>query len=352
MDAQFYRGITSVDPAVWGKITQGQPYAGWDWCRYGEVVTGSLGYYVIVSNGGEPIGGALLTLLHQEQLPVEQRIVRSLLERYLFHRPLLICRTPAQTKYHAIFLPPDHEEREQALALIQRVAQQIAHQQHASFVLFDYLPEAEIVLGWADFVKLENYADVGTRLSLPWNSFDDYLAALRERSKSAHQDYRRHTKRAQALGIRVAVERQVTRLDEAMLLIRNVEQAYRQPPYPFTRQILENASLAPDGAWITADIDGRMVACGLLLNDRENGICTPVLYGRDYSVEYAYFCTYYEVIRFAIEKLHAQLLIGESGAYEFKQRLGFAPDQRNNLVFASSSRVGQKLVAGLARLIS
>lgn len=345
------KGIESVDRAHWEAITCGFPFAGWEWCRFGEIVLGQPGYYVVVSDSNQPIGGAMFFALHREQLPISQPILRCLVERYLARWPLLTCRTPTLTRHHGMFVPSASSQHEAILTAIKSAALGIAHECRASFLLFDYLTEMELNLPWGRFVRLRDYLDVGTYLPITWDRFGDYLAELRERSKSSYQDYRKHTKRAEDMGIRVTVESHVSHIDEAIPLIRNVDQAYRQPPFPYTRQILENASQAPGAAWVTAHIDTRLVACGLLLHDPVNAVCTPVLYGRDYSVDYAYFCTYYEVIRFVIEELRAKTLIGESGAYEFKRRLGFIRDRRNNLVFTMPSRLGQTLSAWLANFI-
>jgi predicted N-acyltransferase len=347
--ASVFVGIESVDRAHWDAVTCAAPYANWAWCRFGEIVLGQPGHYVIVLDGDQPIGGAMFSVLRQEQLPVSQPVLRWLLERYLSRRPLLMCRTPALTRYHGIFLSSAPSQRGPALSAITHAALKIARQRRTSFLIFDYLTEVELNWPWGRFVRLGDFQDAGMKLPITWTAFEDYLTDLREHSKSAYQDYRKHIKRAEALGIKVMVEPHATHIDEAMALIRSVDVAFRQPSFPYTRQLLENASHAPGAAWVTAHIDTRLVACGLLLYDPATGVCSPVLYGRDYSVDYAYFCTFYEVIRFAIEELYATTLIGESGAYEFKRRLGFIPDRRNNLVFATPSRLGQTLSSWLAR---
>jgi hypothetical protein len=55
MHVQSFREIEAVDPLVWDHLTAQYPYAGWEWCRYGEAVSGREAYYTILSAGDEPI---------------------------------------------------------------------------------------------------------------------------------------------------------------------------------------------------------------------------------------------------------------------------------------------------------
>lgn len=348
MLTQVYEGIHSVERSLWDTVTCGYPYTGWDWCSYGETVLGTEGHYVIITEGEQPIAGAAFFVLHREQLPVKSRFMQRVLESYLERHPLLVCVTPPVTRHTALFLPAEQSKVEAALAAIRQSGTAIARQKRASFLLFDYLPASHLGLSWGECVTLSNFADPGTCMQIVWKTFDEYLADLRQRSKSAYKNYQRHMKKAAERGIVVRIESHLKNIDQALKLIRNIEQTYHLHPYPWARRVLEHATALPDSAYITAYIDDRLVSTELLLNDRENGVCCPVLYGRDYDIDYVYFCTYYEVIRYAIEELHARMLVGESGAYEFKNRLGFVQDSRNNLAFYSPSWFIQQLARRLA----
>jgi hypothetical protein len=127
-----------------------------------------------------------------------------------------------------------------------------------------------------------------------------------------------------------------------MRLYAATEAAHHSEPHPYAGAIMRRAAESPGAAWISARIGDRLVASELLLNDRALGVCTPVFFGRDYDVPDVYFALHYEVIRYAIEEMRAQVVIGDSGAYEFKYHvLGFEPDPRHHLVFRAASGLVQ-----------
>jgi hypothetical protein len=347
---EVYHGIRSVDPGAWGRITGGHPYTGAEWCRYGEAVLGCEGYYVVLTSGDEPVGGACFSLLHREQIPFANKTVRGLLERHLDRHPLLACRTAPPTNYSGLCLPHSPELRQPALDAIRTAAREIARSEGASFTLFDYLEDRDVDLGWDGGTPLRGFLDEGTRLDIAWDTFDDYLAHIGSASLSRRKWLKRHVKVAVEMGIQVRFDPLPADLDAVVRLHENVEQQYGEIPYPYTREVFSQVRGLPGAAWMTAYHQGRLVASELLLHDEPNHVCTPVLYGRDYETEHVYFYTYYEVVRYAIEQLHARLLVGNSGAYEFKHHLGFEPDLRNNLVFSTASPVAQTMSGWMARL--
>jgi GNAT superfamily N-acetyltransferase len=105
--------------------------------------------------------------------------------------------------------------------------------------------------------------------------------------------------------------------------------------------MLENAE-AIGAAWLAAEINGQLVGCGLLLPD--GGALTLALLGLDYTAQYAYFQLMYAAIRHAIQA-GASVLRGGTGAYEFKQRLGFQTEPRSSIAFYITNGVLRR-VAG------
>jgi predicted N-acyltransferase len=197
-------------------------------------------------------------------------------------------------------------------------------------MFFDYLPEGN-PFNWPPDFSLLTVEGPDTRLQIEWPDFESYLHSL---SKSARKDYHRHTNRAADLGIEIHYHSSVTRLEEALPLIRAVDEYHHTPPNPHARHILENAHLA-DSTWITAEIEGRLAGCGLLIGDQGTQILT--LLGLDYSVQFVYFQLVYGAIRRAIET-GVQDLRGGAGAYDLKQRLGFQLDNNNTIAFTAHNR--------------
>jgi hypothetical protein len=103
---------------------------------------------------------------------------------------------------------------------------------------------------------------------------------------------------------------------------------------------------------MSAQHEGKLIACELILYDPSTGICSPYLFGRDQSVEYSYFYTFYEVIRYAIETLNARTLIGNAGKEHFKLRLGFEPDYRNHFAVYTPSPVSRLIANVLIILLN
>jgi predicted N-acyltransferase len=321
--------VADIGEEAWDRLGAGHPFASYRWYRYGEsVLENDTPLYILVSYHGETIARATFWLTRDEPLPLPSNVARTLMEAAFRRWPLLLCRVPFASR-SGLVLPEDETLREAALQIITDRAQEFSRQQGASFLIYDYLESAEIHL--PNFAQYE-MPDAGTALLLSWSSFEDYVKQL---GKSARKDYNRHCNRAQDFGIEVKTHRRVTDLDDALALIQNVERHHGTPPNPRTRQALENVHMV-NAAWLTATFDGRLVGCGVLLGDGNTRALAFL--GLDYNVQYVYFQMMYAAIRCAIES-GVRVLWGGSGAYEFKERLGFQPVSNNQIVFAATNRI-------------
>ncbi len=286
--------------------------------------------YLIARHEGEPIARATLWLTRQEPLPIANPWGRRALDAIFRRWPLLICRSPFANR-PGLTLPAS-DQRGPALRALAQAARDAARQHHAFAALFDYLhAETTAGLAWPDGYLTMEMAEPGTFLPLTWPDFDAYLASL---GKSARKDYHRHTNHAADLEIVVRVEPHVTAADDALRLIRHVEAHHHTAPNPCARAMLEQIEMI-EGTWLAAEIDGRLVGSGLLLPDR--GAWTLALLGLDYEVQYTYFQLMYAAIRHVIE-LGGSVLRGGSGAYEFKQRLGFQVEAPSSIAYTITNR--------------
>lgn len=332
LDVQITHSVQEVDEAAWDRLSQGRHFASYGWYRYVEaVMTDDVPYYVTVCRQGEPVARATFWLKRQEYLPVSSKVVYYLLRTYLKHRPLLVCRSPLT--YISGLILPEPPLRDAALTAIGEAALQIARQDRASVVLFDYLQENEVKIpGWpGDFIPFE-FPNPDTKLAIRWPDFESYLS---DAGKSVKKDYHRHSNRAADLGIRVEYASRMDDPEQAQVLIRNVEQHHGAFPNPAVRSILDHADVG-NSTWLTARIGDRLVGCGLLLKDRDAEILAML--GLDYDVKYVYFQLFYAAIRHAIET-GTRVLYGGSGAAELKSRLGFDPEARNYSVFTSRNPI-------------
>ncbi len=202
--------------------------------------------------------------------------------------------------------------RAAALQALTQTIQSLARQEGASFILYDYLNESERLRQEANAgLSWMTIPDPGTALAIHWPDFEAYLHGL---GKSAWKDYRRHANRAADMDLIITRQHQPPNLEEALPLIRAVEEHHQNAPIHFVRAVLENFPMV-DGTWIEARIGGRLAGCGLLLSDGDEMVATML--GLDYGVQYVYFQIVYEAIRCAIEQ-GIRVLYAGSGAYDFK----------------------------------
>jgi hypothetical protein len=351
MEFKTFEGINTVDQALWNQIARGHPFAGWHWCRYGELATDQPGRFLVAFERGAPVGGAIFWVMHKETIPTRNPAVRWFLRKYLKWRPLIVCRTPVMTDHKGLFLPANPDQRAGVLAEIRRVGAEIAHRFNGSFLVADYFFEDEADYDWGDFLKFKDYMSIGTRMTVEWDTFEDYMAALKAANKKAHKNVRHNLRYAQEEGIALRFQRDAPPPNDVIRLI-DIKMARYHVPYDraWVRQIIHASATLPDpnAVWVTAYLHDKLVGCELLLHDDENHVCKPILYGRDYDADFVYFYMCYEDIRYAIEEMRARTIIYDTEAYEFKRRIGFEDDPRNNMVVYPYSRLERALAGWLS----
>lgn len=358
MRSTIIKGIDNVNRESWDCIAFGHPYAGWDWCQYGEQVLDALGYYVLVFDDDEkPIGGACFYVYHDDALPIKNSLLHRAVKWYLRHFPMVVARTAYGTNYKGIFLPRDASLQADVMSHILEAGKQITRENHGSFLICDYLEDQDLDYPWQGFIKLRDFMDVGTLLPVEcYDNFADYTQDLRKKKgKRPVKDIRRHTRRALDRGITVTFQKELPQPERAIELLEAIDQKYAEVfTRPFTRAIIASASqLKPENAlWMTACVEEELIACELIFYDEVTGICTPSLFGRDQSVDFSYFYTFYEVIRYAIETLDARTIIGNAGKEHFKLRLGFEPHYHNHFAVYTPSALNRVIANLLIRVLS
>lgn len=325
--------IVDLKADEWDALSASRPFSSHAWYRYGEqAMTGCSPLYLIVRQGGLPVARASFWLVPNEPLPTGEiaKPWDSLLRAFLKRWPLLICRSPLADTGGLVL--PDTPVRDQALRAIIEAVRQFGRNARASYLIFDYLDAQQAGLsGWPGKWSVLRLSEPGTFLPIIWNSYDQFLNDL---SKSAWKDYRRQANRAERMGLQVTTGEPVNS-GEALPLIRAVEQRHGSLPKPWAGDMLRCAEQV-SSTWITARIEGRLVGCGLLLQD--NGVFLATLLGLDYSCSYVYFQILYRAIRETISQGGRMLRAG-SGAYDLKQRLGLQIEDNNHLRFAGQNQL-------------
>jgi hypothetical protein len=327
----------------WDRCSGGLSFNDHQWYEFGEASRqGDTPIHILLFHQGEPAARASFWLTWQEPIPIASKWLRDALGQMLQRRPLLVCRTPVADA-SGLCLPTDPTLRPQALEVIARTSLKLAAQYKASFVLFPYLLHDQArEAGWPASFTAVDLPGPATRLMIRWTDFESYLKQL---PRSTRNYFRHNRNRAKDLDLRVEAGKEPVSSEEAMRFIRNVEDEHGSPHNPWAASIIQNAGLA-DSTWFIASTGARMAGCLLTFQDGENGLLS--LIGLDYGIPYAYFQLLYEAIGYAIGK-GVKTLWGGTGAYQFKQSLGFELVDNTWAVFAGRRKVLQFLGRMAAR---
>ena len=325
----FYR-ISDIDAVAWNQLSGQSPFQSHRWYTFGErVMADCAPVYLLVYDNSALVGRASFWLVRNEPIPKMPILIRFLVKTLMKRWPLLICRSPMANTSGVIL--KNGLQSKAIRNVISEAAIGEAIKRKASIVLFDYLDKSE-TQGWpSDFVKLK-LPSPGTILKNRWQSLEDYLA---DGNKKDRQHYKRSLREADKLGIRLTQHKSISDIDSALALIRRVEQRYSSSPNPWLSNMLENIEMI-DGTWLEAHIDGKLVGCGLMVND--NNVQMTTALGLADNIPYVYFLLIYASLESAFTR-RIELLRWGTGAYEVKQRLGFELEQNNHSVLTGTNQL-------------
>jgi len=317
--------IQAIEAQAWNRLSDARPFQSHRWYAFGErVMANCRPTYFLAYDGEELIARAAFWRVPNEPLPNLPPALHTLAASLLRRWPLFICRSPLANATGLIL--QDDAQRAQVLSALGEAAIAEAGRQGASVAVFDYLEEHELH-GWPSAFQTVTVSDAGTILENRWQSLDDFLASG---NKKDRQHYKRTLREARRLGICVTKHTEVPEVEAALTLIRGVDARHNNMPNPWARALLQNLSLA-GGTWLEARMGGRLVGGGLLFED--NGAQLTTALGLAANVPYAYFLLVYASLEVAFEKKVRWLRWG-SGAYAFKQRLGFVLERNNHAMVA------------------
>jgi predicted N-acyltransferase len=335
LNIQAYDSIHQIDAAAWDQLSAGRPFQSHRWYVFGEqVMSDCTPVYLLASQAGVLVGRASLWLVKNDPLPQMLGRMKKPAETVLKNWPLLICRSPLASTTGLIL--SEAGMRPETLSALTDAITEKARQLGASFILFDYLPKADLE-GWPSRFKAMNLSTPGTVMENRWDSLEAYLLAG---DKKDRQHYKRTIREADKLGIQIASHPHAERLEEALPIIREVETGHGASPNPWVRRMLENMEMV-DGTFLTAIIDQKLVGCGLLLED--NGAQMTSTLGLT-EVPYVYFMLIYESLKMAFEH-QVRLLRWGSGAYEVKEQLGFSFEDNGSLTFTAVNPAVQRITS-------
>lgn len=340
LDVQVFNSIHEIEPNIWDQVVAGRGFQSHPWYQFGErAMADCPPTYLIAWDGETPIAGAALFRVYNEPLPLPE-VARRFMASIFKHKPLLICRSPLADT--SALLLPGEPLRDTALTTLAQAAHEQFKQQRCSFLIFDYLLTEQLRYpAWPSEFEPVTISEPGTFMPMEWKSFDAYLEAG---NKHDRQHYKRSLREAENSGLVLTKHRNVSDIDKALKLIRNVSIWHGSAPNPWTRGLLENFSMI-DGTWLEIHKEGELVGCGAVV--RDNKFQLAVALGLEDDVPGGYFLLLYTALQEAFEH-QVRLVRFGSGAYDVKRRLGFRLEDTNHAMIAMAgitSRVMKRIAA-------
>jgi predicted N-acyltransferase len=331
--------IHEIDAKLWNQLSAGKPFQSYEWYAFGEqVMSDCQPIYLLAYDDDTLMARASLWLMRNEPVPKMLGRMRKAAAAVFKRWPLLICRSPLSYSTGLSFA--ENAKRKDILAEFANAALQIAKKQRASFIIFDYLSKSN-TLNWPNCFSAMADLDPGTNMENCWASMDEYLASG---NKKDRQHYKRVVREAEKLGIKIDRHLFAENIEDALPLIRNVEQEHGALPNPWARQMLKHMQMV-NSSFLTARIDNQLVGCGLIFEDNDTQMTSML--GLAKNIPYVYFMLVYESLKMAFErKVH--FLRWGSGAYDVKQRLGFSLEDNGSLVFTAVNPFVQKALQWLS----
>lgn len=270
-------------------------------CRY---------FYPVVYDGGKMMAHACLYLISTELDSFAQgafknsvKWIRRMWGNFMILRSVE-CGTPVALGSTVSYR--DGCDRSSVLRLIVNEAESLARRRNVPVVLFrDYYDRD---LGMYDQLKSSGYTRINnlpsSRMSVRWDSFADYLNALR--SEYRNKTIARMRKFSRESGCMEVLNDYFVYASELAILWRNVyDKAHEYRREVLLEDFFQNMALIlkEKTAVILARIKGRLVGFMLLLFDDET--MTPVFCGLDYNCSReaaVYFNLFYKSIEVAIDR--------------------------------------------------
>jgi predicted N-acyltransferase len=331
--------IHEIDTGAWNQLSAGKPFQSHQWYAFGEqVMSDCLPTYLLAYDGNTLIARASLWLMRNEPVPKMLGRMRGAAAAVFKRWPLLICRSPLS--FTTGLTIADDNRRKEILCEFDKASQAFAKKEGVSFVIFDYLGNANIG-DWPERFSRIGDLDPGMSMESRWRSMDEYMSSG---NKKDRQHYKRVLRESEKLGIKIDRHRFAENVDDALALIRNVELEHGALPNPWARKMLEHMQMV-NSCFLTAKIDKQLVGCGLIFEDNDAQMTSILGLAKD--IPYVYFVLLYESLKMAFEH-NNRLLRWGSGAYDVKQRLGFSFEDNSSLVFRAVNPYVQKVLHSLS----
>ena len=103
---EIKHSVDEIDQELWDHLSQGQPFASYQWYCFGEkVLQDNHPVYIILTHEEKAVARATFWLMKEEPLPLSPGITHILLRTILRRRPLMVCRSPIAGNTSGLILP-------------------------------------------------------------------------------------------------------------------------------------------------------------------------------------------------------------------------------------------------------
>lgn len=333
---QHYDSVSAVDPTGWRQLDVTSGYSSYEWLRIVERYASGhhAPRYIVAYLQERPVGAIVLELVNN--VDRENGIVRRVLggRRVLRHTfgkhivPYLVAGTPFGYGGQFLLDPRvDADQRHRVIRELLSSAEKLSASLRAPLWFSDVLA-ADVLL--MDTLKEAGYLRCHylplAEIDIEWDTFDDYVAALKKRHKNIAKDIRRERNRCRTAGVTLEEPAELGDREETFVQLAN--QTYGKHSdlaFPFRAGFFS-------GLRQVAGDD--FLACSAQMNDRTLGFVTMLSdghtawagsYGIDYTDSASRFVYFNLVLQWPIQKaieLGLKKLVLGRGHYELKLRRG------------------------------
>jgi predicted N-acyltransferase len=333
---QHYDSISAIDPLLWSQLDALSGFSSPGWLKTVErcAIGPYAPHYIVAYCQEQPVGAVILELVND--VDRENSIVRRVfggrrLLRHTFGKslvPNLVAGTPFG--YGGQFLVNAGTGREQRVRVVRELllaAEKLSETLGAPLWFSDVLERDGLLI---DILRDAGYLSCRylplAEIEIKWDTFDDYVAALKKQYKNVGKDIRRERNRCESAG--VLLEEPLELADRDKIFIDLANQTYSK-----------HGDLAlPFGAGFFSslknELGNELLVCNAQVDDKILGFVSMVSdgstawagsYGLDYTIPASRFAYFNLVLQWPVRKaieLGLNKLVMGRGHYELKLRRG------------------------------
>ncbi len=350
-------GVAGLDPAAWNAlVADGSPFLEWEWLAsledskcVGER-SGWLPQHLTIWDGNELVGACPLYVKGNSmgEFVFDQGWAEAAEQAGIRYYPKLLVAVPFTPATGVRFLAADAARRPAVIEILGEALKEVCEQGGFSSVHVNFCVDDEVAgLGRLGFLRRTGYQYQWTNPD--WQTFDDYLAALKSKRRT---QVRRERRELESQGIEIAVLRGDAITGALMSVMFRLYKSTIDKLY-WGRQYLNAALFDLLGKrWkhrlslVVARRDGEVVAG--TFNVEKSGVLYGRYWGAFEEVRFLHFnVCYYAAIEHAIASGIRRFEPGAGG--EFKHLRGFEATATESMHYVLDPRFSRAVADYLER---